>query len=85
MAGLLFPGGGSSQNLIPNGNFENGRPPCEEPGPSYLDDLEGWYQVHRGPKYIRKECPDPLTQMQPQPFQGNGFLELTGSAWVSTV
>ncbi len=76
---------GSGQNLIPNGDFESGELPCDNPNTSDADILDNWYNSYGGLKYVRLECNPNNTEESSKSNSGFGHITIGGSVRVNGV
>ncbi len=73
-----------AQNLIPNGDFESGRIPCEEPLSMHESTLDEWYPaIGAGFYYSREECQIRFSPLPPR--SGVGSLIITGALRVNGI
>ena len=73
-----------AQNLIPNGDFESGDLPCQNPDIPDGEMLDNWYAATGSSlRYNRLECERTLNGSPYLPHSGNGSLVISGSAQVN--
>lgn len=75
----------TGQNLIPNGSFESGDLPCDNPDIRDEEFLEYWYDIYGGLKYVRQECQNNNSIGQTNAHSGVGYISMGGNVQVNGV